>query len=344
MPSLRVRATNNAQISDDMFKGTSNRWQNCAIFGMEKSPTTGFSFTIKLPDDLGTSFGFAFGIVRTDNKMPTAEDIKTGALHEPNPEVGFAVICLAGLGCETWEFERKRLPLSVPSKGSIIIMRYTTSTRTLSVSVDGGAMVDVRFAGLIQKAEYAPYFVARDAGVSFQLNVDEDPNGESKKRKRSEDAVSAHVERMWLERRFTDAEIATATGSINVHRSVLCANPQFKAAFDGGYVESVAKKMRIDDVSHSTVEALVQYIYVREVPDEVNHHELLGLAHRFEQAGLVELCSRAIVDNLEASNICEAARALRGFKDDPAVSDAWGALMRKLASNPSMQYSVLMTV
>ena len=46
-----------------------------------------------------------------------------------------------------------------------------------------------------------------------------------------------HAERMWYERPFTDAEIITATGSIKVHRSILCASPPFEAAFEGGYAE-----------------------------------------------------------------------------------------------------------
>ena len=51
-----------------------------------------------------------------------------------------------------------------------------------------------------------------------------------------------------------------------------------------------------------------------------------------------------LLDNVDASNICKAACALRMFKDDPEVSGAWKDLMLKLASNPSMQEVVLMTV
>ena len=57
-----------------------------------------------------------------------------------------------------------------------------------------------------------------------------------------------------------------------------------------------------------------------------------------------DLCAGAILDIVDASNICKAACALRMFKDDPEVSGAWKDLMLKLASNPSMQEVVLLTV
>ena len=51
-----------------------------------------------------------------------------------------------------------------------------------------------------------------------------------------------------------------------------------------------------------------------------------------------------LLDNVDASNICKAACALRMFKDDPEVSGAWKDLMLKLASNPSMQEVVLLVI
>ena len=149
---------------------------------------------------------------------------------------------------------------------------------------------------------------------------------------------------MWIEGNYADAEVVTSTGLIKVHKCIVCSRPQFEAAFGGGYSESRSGQMKILDCSHSTVEAFLQFIYIKQLPDRVCYEELIHLAHRFEERDLVKQCARMIAEKADATNVCAAASCLRVLKDEAEVAPSWEKLCRKVSSSRSIQEVLLVTV
>ena len=353
MESWRVYKIQNASLSDDGFKGKGSRryelmWKRAACFKAFCWDKMGYSLTIEIPGSLGADVGFKCGIMRSQQPLSCVCD------PHPAPMDGYGVFGLrhaddpARDGIHVDE-EPARKVLPFPANGSCITMHYSGARRRiLWLSVDGSAPVEVRFADEIMELPtreyYFPYFIMRDADIVVRLSLSSSEESRGTKRKRSIHEIAAHVERMWTERCDTDAEVVTASGRIQVHKSIVCSCPIFRVAFAGGYSETSTGKMNILDVSHSTVEALLQFIYIKEVPDGVKHHELLGLAHRFEQKDLVELCAHAIIEKVNPTNICEAVSTLRVLKGDPIVAEAWQKLRHKVTFSPSLLDELLLTV
>merc|ERR1712196_174106 len=69
----------------------------------------------------------------------------------------------------------------------------------------------------------------------------ESPN----KKKRKAEQMESHALRMWKDREFTDAVIVTCSGSIPVHRAILCGCEPFRAAFAGDFQESSLRRISI---------------------------------------------------------------------------------------------------
>ena len=163
------------------------------------------------------------------------------------------------------------------------------------------------------------------------------------KEKRKADCTDS-MERMWKQRRFTDATILTKEGSIPVHRAVMCSSSVFEAAFGGAFQEGSSCQIKIDDVAHKAVEAFVQYMYTREFHEETCCIELLPLAHRYEQSDLVAACAQHIVGAAEPSNICETLNSLKLFKDCPCVKKAWDELSVKVKTSDALRDALMMGV
>jgi len=224
-------------------------------------------------------------------------------------------------------------------------MRYIPSSNNslspqLFIGVDDGRPVEVNcFRKPIRVGDYLPYLEVRG-----QHSVPISLSQNRRKRKRADDHVRIHAQRMWEERRFTDAHIKTTTGMIKVHRAILCSSPVFEAAFAGVYRESASCTIQIDDASHGSVEALIQFLYTAELPDTVDYLDLLKLAHRYEEQELVSICACEIVDAAHEANVCETVRAMRLFKDHPCVADQWKRLKQKISQSGEMQESVMMAL
>lgn len=164
-----------------------------------------------------------------------------------------------------------------------MILQYSHfPVRKLTISVNGGDAIKLDVPKGISDAEYVPYLVVRDKHHSFRVHVVTNQASRGKKRGRSVEQSCKHAESMWFERRFTDAEVVTRTGAIKVHRAIMCSCQPFRAAFEGGYAESTSCTMAVKGFAHATVEAFIRYIYIGRLPDEVDHPELLQLAHQFE--------------------------------------------------------------
>lgn len=165
----------------------------------------------------------------------------------------------------------------------------------------------------------------------------------AKKSKVYDGHCATHMQRMWTERRFTDALVKTATGSIPVHRAVLSAFPPFAAAFSGPFQENYDRVLHIDDVQHASVEAFLEFLYTGDLRGSANHSEVLKLAHRNEQSELVEYCAWALVEFACPENICEVVRSLRVFKLEKEVVVAWNHLHTRISVCSALRESLMMS-
>jgi len=230
--------------------------------------------------------------------------------------------------------------LPVIRSGDSVTMRYDAKPKMqLSLAVNSGSHVVADKLKPAENEQYSPFL---QLGTMECMEVrTTSSKGELK---HSLATAAGHGQRMWADREFTDAVIETGTGSILVHRAIICCLPQFKSAFDGGYHETGSCRVRIDDVSHDSVQAFVQVLYTGDLPDEVDYPEVLVLAHRYEHQELMYLCAWAIVHSLGGSNICEGIRFVRLFKDHPFVKPAWQMLDCATAEYCELREALLMAL
>mmetsp|Transcript_90769 Transcript_90769/g.252508 ORF Transcript_90769/g.252508 Transcript_90769/m.252508 type:complete len:234 (-) Transcript_90769:88-789(-) len=233
------------------------------------------------------------------------------------------------------------MPACCLNSGNMVTMKYeAVPERQLSLAINEGPYVTVsEFCEPIADMPYLPFL---NLGTTSSIDVRVHNGGSGRKRRHPGD--SHHGVRMWLERQFTDAEIETATGSIPVHRAILCSSPHFKAALTGGFQESRECRLRIDDVSHGAVEAFLAFIYTGNLPDGANPAEVLKLAHRYDQEELVEICASAAVDAVCPTSVRGVVQVLRMLKENPAVAVAWQRLSDKIATGSELREALMMSI
>lgn len=242
----------------------------------------------------------------------------------------------------------KKLPgLPRIQPGAVIRMEFKTAPLALSLAVNGSTPVLVNESapvvslGLqtIPHVLYAP-FVNLGTSISIKAKASVIDSPCSRRRKFSDHGAD-HNQRMWKDREFTDAEIVTASGTIPVHRAILCCSAHFKAAFTGGYQESANCTIRIDDAAHMSVEAFIQFLYTGDLADGVDLAEVLKLAHRYQQDDLVKICAESMLKALNEDTVCETVRCLRLMRQTPSVAAAWQELEGKIRDVPELRTAVL---
>lgn len=334
-------------------------WRRGAAFLVHEDS---FELFVKVPDvpEGETCANFKLGIAFRDAKSL----VKSLADLRSNDGPGFELFVCSYVNNESrpgihiktgtnWDgpTEQTRLSNLPPIQpGAIIRMHFTTSpVNQLSIAVSGSdpivlnehPYVMARGLQVFPDKPYAPFV---KLGVATSLETKVTTRDRSLSKKRRLDQADSHIQRMWQDREFTDAEIVTSSGSILVHRTILCSLASFKAALMGGYQESIACKIRIDDVSHRSVEAFIQFLYIGALPDEVNLAEVLKLAHRYEKHDLVDVCVGLLLQAVSAETVCETVRFLRPLKDHSSVASAWEKLCEKIAKRSELQNSIMMVV
>ena len=79
----------------------------------------------------------------------------------------------------------------------------------------------------------------------------------------------------------------------------------------------------IRDANASTVRAVLQYLYLSTIPNDVDVVELFALAHRFNIQGLVEDAGETMLSRITVDNIHASATMLRRHMQDPVVAALW---------------------
>jgi len=140
-------------------------------------------------------------------------------------------------------------------------------------------------------------------------------------RKRNQDDVIQIQERVWKEKKFTDAEIVCDGQRMPVHRATLsAASSVFEAAFSSSLSEGRSAVYEIRESCPEAVDAMLRYIYTGEV-DAVDTAwvPLLDLAVQYQLDNLVKQASVCLLDGLSADNVKVRAAALKRYQQHTAV-------------------------
>eukprot|EP00427_Karlodinium_veneficum_P043684 CAMPEP_0169267172 /NCGR_PEP_ID=MMETSP1016-20121227/46922_1 /TAXON_ID=342587 /ORGANISM="Karlodinium micrum, Strain CCMP2283" /LENGTH=109 /DNA_ID=CAMNT_0009351393 /DNA_START=325 /DNA_END=654 /DNA_ORIENTATION=- len=97
----------------------------------------------------------------------------------------------------------------------------------------------------------------------------------------------------------------------------------------------------IDDANPDAVEALLQFLYTKSVPDAVDVSELLPLAHRFECGQLLDDCADRILEDLNTDNVAKIVNSLRPFADDAVLQKCWLELGVRISANPELVIAMM---
>jgi len=155
----------------------------------------------------------------------------------------------------------------------------------------------------VPHSEYHPCALFKWRDTAVRMSV-------SRKRRRS--TVESLVDRLYDDRRFTDAVVRCGGHGIPVHRAFLAAaSPVFERMLAGGMREASEAAIDIDDEEPSVVESAIRFIYTAVLPGDTNIVRLFGLAKKYELDALAELTARRMLDGLDVSNVLERARVVR---------------------------------
>merc|ERR1711879_812290 len=106
-------------------------------------------------------------------------------------------------------------------------------------------------------------------------------------------------------RSFTDAIVRCGDQHFEVHRAILAASsPVFDAMFKTeGMKEGSERTVVIENSSPAAVGAMIEYMYVSEVPDDADVACLLQLADQYQLEGLLDLCGTLLINNVTEQNV-----------------------------------------
>jgi hypothetical protein len=141
--------------------------------------------------------------------------------------------------------------------------------------------------------------------------------------KRKHDAETRR-EMLWSQRKFTDAEIQCQGERFPVHKAIVAVGSSFfQSMFASGMSEARDGIVIINDVNPTTLRAVLQYLYLSTIPNDVDMVELFALAHRFNIQGLVEDAGERMLSRMTVDNIHARATMLRRHMQDPVVAALW---------------------
>ena len=177
-------------------------------------------------------------------------------------------------------------------------------------------------------------------GGSKELRV----TGVGSKRKHDADVGR---EMLWSQPIFTDAEILCQGERFPVHKAIVAVGSSFfQTMFDSGMSEARDGIVIIRDANASTVRAVLQYLYLSTIPNDVDVVELFALAHRFNIQGLVRDAGSRMLSRITVDNIHARATMLRRHMQDPVVAEIWEEMidLLTLSENRELLQNLLVEV
>eukprot|EP00746_Dinoflagellata_sp_MGD_P144158 gnl/MRDRNA2_/MRDRNA2_76909_c0_seq1.p1 gnl/MRDRNA2_/MRDRNA2_76909_c0~~gnl/MRDRNA2_/MRDRNA2_76909_c0_seq1.p1 ORF type:complete len:349 (+),score=70.40 gnl/MRDRNA2_/MRDRNA2_76909_c0_seq1:193-1239(+) len=175
------------------------------------------------------------------------------------------------------------------------------------------------------------------AFLGSQSLLDDEAEVADVNRKRTiPDNVIAVQERVWKQRKFTDAVITCSGKRFEAHRAILSgASHVFEAAFSSSMQEGQSGVYEIKESTPVAVEGMLRFMYTGciSVPEE-ELAPLLELAVQYDLGHLADACAESLLVDLTAENLPVRAKALkRHSKFSTAIGAAWEEMLDKLQSD-----------
>ena len=164
--------------------------------------------------------------------------------------------------------------------------------------------------------------------------------------KRKHDADMGR-ELLWSQPIFTDAEILCQGERFRVHKAIVAVGSSFfQSMFDSGMSEARDGIVIIHDANPTTLRAVLQYLYLSTIPNDVDVVELFALAHRFNIQGLVRDAGSRMLFRITVDNIHARATMLRRHMQDPVVAEIWEEMidLLTLSENRELLQKLLVEV
>ena len=161
----------------------------------------------------------------------------------------------------------------------------------------------------------------------------------------------AQQEKLWKQRKFTDAEVVVHPGGSRdvvrfpVHRSTLCAaSPVFDAAFSSSMQEGATATCSVRDFEPDAVEALLRYMYTGTPcsdDEALEPSALLELAIYYQLGGLAVALAEEILLGVTVDNVRERALVLKRHARDAALPGVWGKFLKMLKKDLALMEAAI---
>lgn len=153
------------------------------------------------------------------------------------------------------------------------------------------------------------------------------------------------MNQMWQKKEFADFYMAALGGvEIRCHRSVLsAASPVFERMLMGDLQEGLQQFVSTDELA-STLEALVEFMYLGTLPIRRDYQlnlRLLELSDYYQLPKLYELCAPRVCPKLSSENILETLQRLRRLRD---AGPAYESLLCRVMEHVGLHGELLTTV
>lgn len=219
------------------------------------------------------------------------------------------------------------------------LLRWGDGSSRASVRIDVATSLSVRYRdGQVTFSSgekgLGPYSVpSGDYYPCVFVYADALPVRVSRKRLRT---ARTTCEKLWTDRKFTDAIVTCRARRFPVHRGMLAAaSPVFERMWEGQMREAEQATVDITDALPSVVEAMLQYIYTASAPTDVEPARLFLVAKKYELETLAEEAGRRMLESLNSENVWERARTLRLHAElgDEDAQSLWAQMYSKMAED-----------
>eukprot|EP00927_Polykrikos_kofoidii_P028920 TRINITY_DN25104_c0_g1_i1.p1 TRINITY_DN25104_c0_g1~~TRINITY_DN25104_c0_g1_i1.p1 ORF type:complete len:344 (-),score=48.79 TRINITY_DN25104_c0_g1_i1:254-1285(-) len=227
-------------------------------------------------------------------------------------------------------------------RGSTLSMSYSSGTLSFRMSGGDWHSAETKYSSPPRaEAKYRPCIMFDSEDWPLVVNI-------GRRRGRSQGNVDgtfvSRDERIWTDRKFTDAMVVCENVTFDVHRAILCASsPVFERAFSVPMREAQSACFVVQESVPAAVEAMLRFVYTGTFPDDVSEVicALVELAVQYE---LHELCRIAVDTSLRGmtcDNVRERAKTLKRHAENEHVQNGWKRMLEVLSSNRALLASVV---
>jgi len=152
------------------------------------------------------------------------------------------------------------------------------------------------------------------------------------------------LENLWASKHFCDLIILCAGREFHAHRAVLgSVSPVWQAMLTCGMQEAKTHSVTVNDASEKGLEEFLRFCYLGSF-DPRAAINLLPLAVKYEVPELSKHVASIIAGSISMDNakdIMPHIRAIRLYRENPAVSDAWSRILDRIKQDGNLLQQVL---